>query len=398
MNGRQGKPRTRAAKKPVYLILLVVIIVFLFTLEYGIVWDGSRPIKVIVHPTSPREGDVVSILLKVRNTYSSQQLFSLAIHVNGRERVAGEAAISAQAADIYSFYTPSPAIGDSVKIQAVVSDLAHNKVFEERISVPPCPPELLSGFSSFSSFSSYFMSYITSMSYYVSFLLEPGIQGPLNAGIVMTITLLGLLVFMQLSDPDRIRGPRPVVDIRAYLSGMRNTGKGIQTRSAIIGFLKTRSPRSVSEISRVVQRCKSTVRRHLTRMEDRGIAVRVTGKKPFTWKLGKTGRGLETSLAIIRFLETTGSASVSQISRVLPRCKGTIRRHLSRMEDRGIALRVAGRNHLNWNISALGRQTLEKGRRLLALRSRYSWITIALLVIFLAMATTKIYLIVVGIV
>lgn len=208
----------RAAKKRVYLMFLIIIIVFLFTLEYSVVWDGSRPIKLIVHPTAPREGDVVNIVLRIRNVYHSEAPYSLSIHVDGRDSIVGDALISSQAADIYSTYTPSPDIGDAVKIHAVVNDLAHSKMYEERLSVPPVPPELMSGFSSFSSFSSYFMSYITSMSYYLSFIETPETQTFLNAGIIMTGTLLGLLVFMQLSDPARFRLGRKLLALRSRYS------------------------------------------------------------------------------------------------------------------------------------------------------------------------------------
>lgn len=403
MKSRKAESRMRASKKRIYLMFVVVLTVFLVTLEVSVVWDGSRPIKLIVHPTSPREGEVVNIVLKVRNTYASEEPFSLAIHVDGRDRVAADAAISSRSADIYSCYAPSPPIGKAVKIHAIVKDVAHSRVYEELMSVPPVPPEVLSGFSSFSSFSSYFMSYITSMSYYMSFLQTPEAHGFLNAGIAMTLTLIGLLVFMQVTVPARIRRSRAVVDPRAYLPGMRNAKRGLETRSAIIRFLTTRATATVPQISQAVPRCKSTVRRHLKKMEDRGITVKVAAKRPFIWSIRDIVLGLETGSGIIWVLATKGPATVSQISRFLPWCKSTIRRHLNRMERRGITVKVEDKRPFIWNFdrsifSGVGQQPLEIGRKLLSLRSRYSWLTIALLVIFLSMVLTKIYLILIGIV
>lgn len=94
-----------------------------------------------------------------------------------------------------------------------------------------------------------------------------------------------------------VRRSRTAIDARAYLSGMRNTGRGLETRSGIIKVLTTKGPARVSEISRGLPRCDRTVRRHLTKMEDRGIAVKVRGKRPFTWNLSGVGQqSLEESM------------------------------------------------------------------------------------------------------
>ncbi|MFB0569103.1 MAG: winged helix-turn-helix domain-containing protein [Nitrososphaeria archaeon] len=93
------------------------------------------------------------------------------------------------------------------------------------------------------------------------------------------------------------RRPRGAIDARAYLSGMRNTGRGLETRSGIIRVLMIEGPARVSEISSVLPRCDRTVRRHLRKMEDRGIAVKIREKRPFTWNLSGVGQqSLEESL------------------------------------------------------------------------------------------------------
>lgn len=94
-----------------------------------------------------------------------------------------------------------------------------------------------------------------------------------------------------------VRRSRAAIDARAYLSGMRNTRRGLETRSGIIKVLMTKGPARVSEISRGLPRCDRTVRRHLTKMEDRGIAVKVRGKRPFIWNLSGVGQqSLEESM------------------------------------------------------------------------------------------------------
>lgn len=90
---------------------------------------------------------------------------------------------------------------------------------------------------------------------------------------------------------------RAVIDARAYLSGMRNTERGLATRTKIIQVLATKGSASVSEISRVLPRCTRTIRRHLNIMEDRMVAVKVRRKRPFIWNLSGVGQqSLEESM------------------------------------------------------------------------------------------------------
>ena len=87
------------------------------------------------------------------------------------------------------------------------------------------------------------------------------------------------------------------IDARAYLSGMRNTERGLRTRSRIIQVLTTKGTASVPEISSVLPRCKETIRRHLKNMEHRRIAVKVRKKRPFIWNLSGAGQqSLEESM------------------------------------------------------------------------------------------------------
>jgi len=79
---------------------------------------------------------------------------------------------------------------------------------------------------------------------------------------------------------------------------MKNTGGGLETRSKIIKVLTTKGSASVSEIAHAFPRCERTIRRHLRNMEDRGIAVKVRGGRPFIWSLSGGGqRSLEESMS-----------------------------------------------------------------------------------------------------
>ncbi|MEM2594280.1 MAG: hypothetical protein QXV96_05150, partial [Candidatus Bathyarchaeia archaeon] len=64
--------------------------------------------------------------------------------------------------------------------------------------IPPFPPEAFTSFISFASFSSTLMGYITTLSYYTT-TITPS-EG-INAGLILSLTLISLLIFIELTDP-----------------------------------------------------------------------------------------------------------------------------------------------------------------------------------------------------
>lgn len=64
------------------------------------------------------------------------------------------------------------------------------------------------------------------------------------------------------------------IDPRAYLQKIRNNKKGIRTRSKIIKILKRNRKLTIKEISEMVLRSKTVIRRHLRNLEREGIITK----------------------------------------------------------------------------------------------------------------------------
>jgi len=69
---------------------------------------------------------------------------------------------------------------------------------EKSVSLPTYPPQIWSSFVSFASFSTTVMGFMSSMTYYQS---SFGSGIALNVGILVSLVLMGLLVFLELTHP-----------------------------------------------------------------------------------------------------------------------------------------------------------------------------------------------------
>lgn len=94
---------------------------------------------------------------------------------------------------------------------------------------------------------------------------------------------------------------RGEVDPRAYLRYVRNVRKGIETRTKILNLL-SEGPRTIDNLSKDLGLSKSTVRKHMVRLEKERIVER-EGRRRASWKL--TGYG---QMAIGSFM---GSSTTS---------------------------------------------------------------------------------------
>jgi hypothetical protein len=69
---------------------------------------------------------------------------------------------------------------------------------EKSVSLPTYPPQIWSSFVSFASFSTTVMGFMSSMTYYQS---SFGSGIAFNVGILVSLVLMGLLIFLELSQP-----------------------------------------------------------------------------------------------------------------------------------------------------------------------------------------------------
>jgi len=185
--------RRRNVGAGVLVICAFTALIGVFAISAG--RAGQNTPRLTCLPIVPREGQPLILRLTLRNIGLHDEDYTFAIHVNGEVVAEGRALIPAQSSKDISYVSPVDIpVGQSLRIYAEAQGSGSTERYEEHVQIPPCPPEIWSSFSSFSSFA-------TSFSFYTSFAVEGLILGPLNVGAVLTMALLGVLVFLQVSDP-----------------------------------------------------------------------------------------------------------------------------------------------------------------------------------------------------
>jgi hypothetical protein len=174
------------------VIWLAIIFVGSFWLS---VRQTSSPITMAVMPEVPRQGEPVVVTFKLNNSSKSEMPVSYQFYVNGSLLAAQETTISSGSSRTYQYAYENPfSIGQQLNfLVKTQSEMGNN---EMAVASPPYPPQVWSSFISFASFSTMLMSSMISMTYYqTTFGQDVG----LNVGILVTMVLIGLLIFFELT-------------------------------------------------------------------------------------------------------------------------------------------------------------------------------------------------------
>ena len=120
---------------------------------------------------------------------------SYQFYVNGSVLAAQDTTISSGSSKTYQYaYDNTLSTGQVLNfLVKTQSELGNNQV---ALSSPPYPPQVWSSFISFASFSTLLMSSMISMTYYKTTF---GVDMGLNVGVLVTMVLLILLVFFELT-------------------------------------------------------------------------------------------------------------------------------------------------------------------------------------------------------
>ena len=182
-------------------IRLKVVFVWLAILLLGSFWltvrGASDPMSLVVIPQVPREGEPIIATFKLKNQSVDALAMGYQFYANGELLMEGTTAIAPSSGKTYKYaYENSVTLGE--RINFVVRSKSEDGIYEKFLSSPPYPPQVWSSFVSFASFSTSVMSFMSSMTYYES-TFGGGIE--FNVGIFITIVLIGLLIFLELTRP-----------------------------------------------------------------------------------------------------------------------------------------------------------------------------------------------------
>lgn len=165
-------------------------------------------------PSVTRENEPFVVRALVRNVADEPRRIRVTLFVDGLEAYVSESFFEPLATQSSTLTLPSPRLGTAMRFYAEALDLETGARFTEAIMVPQSPPEAWMSFASFSSLTTMLLSSSSSsssssmsssftISYYKNTigLSESTIRWSVNIGLIASLTLVALLVFIELTNP-----------------------------------------------------------------------------------------------------------------------------------------------------------------------------------------------------
>ena len=182
-------------------IKLKIIIIWLAILLMGSFWltvrATSDPVTLAIVPEVPREGKPIIATFKLNNPASRAVSTEYQFYANGELMKQGATTIPPGSSKLYQYAYKNPLeLGEQVSFVVKAKSLQGS--YEKVVSLPSYPPQIWSSFVSFASFSTSVMGFMSSSTYYQS---SFGSDTGLNIGILVTIVVIGLLIFLELTQP-----------------------------------------------------------------------------------------------------------------------------------------------------------------------------------------------------
>ncbi len=185
-------------KKAIYFKLAIIFLSILLTASFWLtVRAASDPVSMTVIPQAPREGEPIIAIFKLSNPSSRPLVTRYRFYASGQLIKDGTTTIAPASYESHRYAYENPLrIGEQLNFTVRAESRLgnHEKVF----SSPSYPPQVWSSFVSFASFSTSLISSLGTMTYYRSTF---GSDMGLNIGIIASIVLIVLLIFMELTQP-----------------------------------------------------------------------------------------------------------------------------------------------------------------------------------------------------
>ncbi|MBN2109655.1 MAG: hypothetical protein JW705_01010 [Methanosarcinaceae archaeon] len=181
---------------PAKIMVILFAILLMTSLLVGL-YDAASPVSVSVFPEVPVEGEPVLVTFNLKNPAMHASSADYELYMNGNLILQGATELSPLASKKYQYTYENPLeMGEQVTF--LVRSTVDGTYYEDYISLPAYPPQVWSSFVSFATFSTSVMSYMTTMAYYdQSF----GDNAVLNVGVIFSVVLIGLLIYLELTEP-----------------------------------------------------------------------------------------------------------------------------------------------------------------------------------------------------
>lgn len=174
------------------MVWLAVVLLGIFYLSIRETYD---PVRITAMPEAPRQGEPILVTFQLNNPGLSNLVTNYQFYVDGVLLKEGQSSINPLSSKTYQYlYDSQVEIGQRVSFAVKTSSDVNN--YEKIVSIPSFPPQVASSFISFASFSTTVMSSMATFTHYDgSFATGKG----LNVGLVMSLCLILLLIFLELA-------------------------------------------------------------------------------------------------------------------------------------------------------------------------------------------------------
>ena len=204
-------------------------------LKVGIIWLGifllvgflvaarsaASPVTMSIIPEVPRAGEPIVATFNISNPSDEPSTTQYQLYVNGRLVESGGTTIAPGSSSKYQ-YAHKNYLERGEQVNFVLRTNSDSGSFNKIVSLPAYPPQLMSSFVSFAAFSTSVMSSMISMEYFTDTF---GTTSGLNTGIIVSIVLITLLIFRELT---------PVVTASKKAATLVSYRSGFSTLSAVL--------------------------------------------------------------------------------------------------------------------------------------------------------------------
>lgn len=190
-------------------VFLGLIALFVLIVAVNAAQATSAPVTLSALPNNPKPGYPVQITAVVTNTQSSPHWMNASIYMDGRMVLASSLFLLPGESQTLTYTTGAPPQGESLRASAFVEGAGAGS--STYLLVPASAPEAWMSFMAFSTFAISLVSSTTTtlmstftLTYYSNTMnlaaSGPASAGPYEVGIFLSVLLIGLLVFVELTD------------------------------------------------------------------------------------------------------------------------------------------------------------------------------------------------------
>lgn len=180
--------------------MILVLASFAASLQTKFDTVGIQVAPEVLRPQEP-----VVVTFFINNPSDKEAGTDYTLYANGNPLMSGRTELSPGTGRQFQYVYSNPLeLGEQVTFSAITQ--SGDEVNQDSVSIPSVPPQVWSSFVSFASFSTSVMSSssaissmsMSSMAYYDN---SFGTNKALNAGLIFSIVLIILLIYMELSEP-----------------------------------------------------------------------------------------------------------------------------------------------------------------------------------------------------